>query len=229
MPAIVQLGLSQVLTSADELICRWIELPTSVRTIAAFENLLRGKQLGGQLQGGTLRFLRAGGIVIDTACLIGDLIEVVAGGGEREAAAQRPAQEAADQAAASKQSGGSGAGDQLPQAAQSDAAAADSAQGSAAAAAAAAAAEAGAIAGGTSAGDAAAWQAFRQLSRPERLRAAEQMSVEERAAIRAAGVPEEAMEVQWRMAGCYQRCSDWVGTALRLRWGTTGGAVTVGC
>ena len=42
MPAIVQLDLSQVLTSADELICRWIELPTSVRTIAAFENLLRG-------------------------------------------------------------------------------------------------------------------------------------------------------------------------------------------
>ena len=40
MPAIVQLDLSQVLTSADELICRWIELPTSVRTIAAFENLL---------------------------------------------------------------------------------------------------------------------------------------------------------------------------------------------
>ena len=78
MPAIVQLDLSQVLTSADEFICRWIELPTSVRTIAAFENLLRGKQLGGQLQGGSLRFLRAGGIVIDTACLIGDLIEVVA-------------------------------------------------------------------------------------------------------------------------------------------------------
>ena len=189
MPAIVQLDLSQVLTSADEFICRWIELPTSVRTIAAFENLLRGKQLGGQLQGGSLRFLRAGGIVIDTACLIGDLIEVVAGGGE--AAAHRLAQEAAGQAAASKQSGGSGAGDQQPQAAQSDAAATDLAQGSAAAA---SAAEAGTIAGGTSAGDAAAWQAFRQLSRPERLRAAEQMSVEERAAIRAAGVPEEAME-----------------------------------
>ena len=60
MPAIVQLDLSQVLTSADGFICRWIELPTSVRTIAAFENLLRGKQLGGQLQGGNLRFLRAG-------------------------------------------------------------------------------------------------------------------------------------------------------------------------
>ena len=189
MPAIVQLDLSQVLTSADEFICRWIELPTSVRTIAAFENLLRGKQLGGQLQGGSLRFLRAGGIVIDTACLIGDLIEVVAGGGE--AAAHRLAQEAAGQAAASKQSGGSGAGDQQPQAAQSDAAATDLAQGSAAAA---SAAEAGTIAGGTSAGDAAAWQAFRQLSRPERLLAAERMSVEERAAIRAAGVPEEAME-----------------------------------
>ena len=120
MPAIVQLDLSQVLTSADELICRWIELPTSVRTIAAFENLLRGKQLGGQLQGGSLQFLRAGGIVIDTACLIGDLIEVV--GPVLRSAAHRPAQEAAGQAAASKQSGGNGAGDQQagPQAAQSD-------------------------------------------------------------------------------------------------------------
>ena len=114
MPAIVQLDLSQVLTSADEFICRWIELPTSVRTIAAFENLLRGKQLGGQLQGGSLRFLRAGGIVIDTACLIGDLIEVVVGGND-EAAAHRPAQEAADRVAASKQSSGSGAGEQQPQ------------------------------------------------------------------------------------------------------------------
>ena len=54
--------------------------------------------------------------------------------------------------------------------------------------------KAGPIAGGTSAGDAAVWQAFRQLSWPERLRAAKQMSVEDRAAIRAAGVPEEAME-----------------------------------
>ena len=51
----------------------------------------------------------------------------------------------------------------------------------------------GATAGGIPGGDAAAWQAFRQLSRPERLLAAERMSVEERAAIRAAGVPEEAM------------------------------------
>ena len=193
MPAIVQLDLSQVLTSADEFICRWIELPTSVRTIAAFENLLRGKQLGGQLQGGSLRFLRAGGIVIDTACLIGDLIEVVAGGGE--AAAHRLAQEAAGQAAASKQSGGSGAGDQQaePQAAQSDAAA-TVAQGSAAAASAASAAEAGTTAEGSPKGDAAAWQAFRLLSRPERLLAAERLSVEERAAVRAAGTPEEAME-----------------------------------
>ena len=53
---------------------------------------------------------------------------------------------------------------------------------------------AGAAGGGIPGGDAAAWQASRQLSRPERLQAAERMSVEERAAIRAAGVPEEAME-----------------------------------
>ena len=193
MPAIVQLDLSQVLTSADELICRWIELPTSVRTIAAFENLLRGKQLGGQLQGGSLQFLRAGGIVIDTACLIGDLIEVV--GPVLRPAAHMPAQEAAGQAAVSKQSGGSGAGDQQaePQAAQSDAAA-TVAQGSAAAASAASAAEAGTTAEGSPKGDAAAWQAFRLLSRPERLLAAERLSVEERAAVRAAGTPEEAME-----------------------------------
>ena len=117
MPAIVQLDLSQVLSSADGFICGWIELPTSVQTIAAFENL-RGKQLcgqpHGQLQSGGLRFLRAGGIVIDTACLIGDLIEVVVGGND-EAAAHRPAQEAADRVAASKQSSGSGAGEQQPQ------------------------------------------------------------------------------------------------------------------
>ena len=53
---------------------------------------------------------------------------------------------------------------------------------------------AGATAGNSPAGAAAAWQVFRQLSRPERLLAAEQLSVEERAAVRAAGVPEEAME-----------------------------------
>ena len=127
MPAIVQLALSQVLTLADGSICRWIELPTSVRTIAAFENLLRGKQLGGQLHGGSLQFLRAGGIVIDTACLIGDLVEVVRSLCSCGSVAHRPAQEAAGQAAASKRSGGSGTGDQQPQAAQSGAAAADSA------------------------------------------------------------------------------------------------------
>ena len=115
---------------------------------------------------------------IDTACPIGDLIEVVAGSND-DTAAHRPAHEAADQAAASKQSGESGAGKQRPQTAQSGAAAADSTHGNAAAA----AAKAGDIAGGTSGGDAAAWQAFRQLSRPERRRAAEQMSVQERAAI----------------------------------------------
>ena len=87
MPAIVQLDLSQVLMSADQFICRWIELPCLVRTIAAVENLLRG-----QLQGGSLQFLRAGGIVIDTACLIGDLNEVV--GPVLRFVAHRPTQEA---------------------------------------------------------------------------------------------------------------------------------------
>ena len=119
------IDLSRVLAWADGFVCRWIELLISVRTIAAFENLLRGKQLGGQLQGGNLWSLRAGGIVIDTACLIGDLVEVVASG-NGESAARMPAQEAADQATASKQSGRSGADEQQPQATQSGAAATDS-------------------------------------------------------------------------------------------------------
>ena len=161
-----------------------------MRSIAAFENLLRCKQLSGQLEGSGLRFLRAGGIIIDTACLIGDLIEAVVDG-SGETAAHRPTQEAADQVGANEQSGGSGVGEQQPQAAQSGAAATDSTQDQESAA---AAVVAGAMTGGTPGGDAAAWQAFRQLSRPERLWAAEQMSVEERAAVRAAGVPEEAME-----------------------------------
>ena len=118
------------------------------------------------------------------------MIEVVVGGSD-EVDAHRTAQEAAGQACANKRSGGSGTGEQQPQTFQSDAAAAESAhsQGSAATAAAA-----GATAEGSPGEDAAAWRAFRLLSRPERLLAAERLSVEERAVVRAAGVPEEAME-----------------------------------
>jgi hypothetical protein len=194
MPAVVHLDLSKVLTSADRFTYRWVELPTSVRTTAAFEDWLRSKQLGGQLNGNNLRFLRAGGIVIDTACLIGDLIQVVVGTSD-EVTTHRAAQEAAGQAYASRQTGGSGTGEQRPQASQSDAAAAEaaaeSAQGQESAATAAAAV---ATAEGSPGEDAAAWRAFRLLSRPERLLAAERLSVEERAVVKAAGVPEEAME-----------------------------------
>jgi hypothetical protein len=194
MPAVVHLDLSKVLTSADRFTYRWVELPTSVRTTAAFEDWLRSKQLGGQLNGNNLRFLRAGGIVIDTACLIGDLIQVVVGTSD-EVTTHRAAQEVAGQAYASRQTGGSGTGEQRPQASQSDAAAAEaaaeSAQGQESAATAAAAV---ATAEGSPGEDAAAWRTFRLLSRPERLLAAERLSVEERAVVKAAGVPEEAME-----------------------------------
>ena len=80
MPASVQVGLLRALASLPENFNpnRWVELLSSVRTIAAFEGLLRGKQCGRQLYVNSLHFLRAGGVVEDTSCLIGDLIEVVA-------------------------------------------------------------------------------------------------------------------------------------------------------
>ena len=111
MPAIVQLNLSQALISADGVNPgRWVELSISARTIAAFENLLRSKELGGRLKSGGLQFLRDGGVVVDTGCQIGDLIKVVADSSEATAttAAARAAQAAAgQQAPASKQAGNS--------------------------------------------------------------------------------------------------------------------------
>lgn len=129
MPTNVHFDLSQVLISSDGVSrTRWVVLPITIRKIAAAEKWLRDRErdgeLGGQLTSSPLRFLRAGGVVMDTGCLIGDLIEVVAVGSD-EAATHRPTQEAADRAGVGKQSGRSGAGEQQPQTSQSDAAEAE--------------------------------------------------------------------------------------------------------
>ena len=99
-------------------------------------------------------------------------------------------QEAAGQACANKQSGKSGACEHQPQISQSGATAAESAQSQGSAE---KTAVAGATTEGSSGGDTAAWRAFRLLNRPTRLLAVERLSMEERAAVRAAGTPEEAM------------------------------------
>ena len=99
MPEQVHLDLSRALRSLPEdgHTARWVELPAPVRTIEGFESLLRSRQWGSRLFQGRLQFLRAGGLVEDTGCLMGDIVEVVAvTGGQRAAgvvavAAQEPA------------------------------------------------------------------------------------------------------------------------------------------
>jgi len=189
MPASVKLDLSRALAPPLDNFnpVRWIVLPTEVRTIAAFKSWLRGREEWiGRLKTGGLHFLRSGGVVEDTGCLIGDevLIEVIADSSDGATAA-------ADLLQVSRQAGISSGNQQQPQATQSDAAAALAALAALTENTAAAAGEAAAvdIPGGV-------WgrQTVRELSRPERLLAAEQLTVEKRAAIRAAGVPDEAME-----------------------------------
>jgi len=197
MPVNVKLDLSRALAPPLDNFnpVRWIVLPTEVRTIAAFKSLLRGREWGGRLKTGGLHFLRSGGVVEDTGCLIGNevLIEVIADSsdGATAAAADCLVPTAADLLQVSRQAGISSGNQQQPQATQSDAAAALAALTALTENTAAAAGEAAAvdIPGGV-------WgrQTVRELSRPERLLAAEQLSVEKRAAIRAAGVPDEAME-----------------------------------
>ena len=186
MPVNVKLDLSRALAPPLDNFnpVRWIVLPTEVRTIAAFKSWLRGREEWiGRLKTGGLHFLRSGGVVEDTGCLIGDevLIEVIADSSDGATAA-------ADLLQVSRQAGISSDNQQQPQATQSDALAALAAltENTAAAAGEAAAVD---IPGGV-------WgrQTVRELSRPERLLAAEQLTVEKRAAIRAAGVPDEAME-----------------------------------
>ena len=80
----VKLDLSNVLcTSAGASFnpLRWVELTTSMRTLAAFESSLRGMHFGESLRAGQLEFHRQGGVVEATMCLIGDIvIEVVVKG-----------------------------------------------------------------------------------------------------------------------------------------------------
>ena len=189
MPVNVKLDLSRALAPPLDNFnpVRWIVLPTEVRTIAAFKSWLRGREEWiGRLKTGGLHFLRSGGVVEDTGCLIGDevLIEVIADSSDGATAA-------ADLLQVSRQAGISSGNQQQPQATQSDAAAALAVLAALTENTAAAAGEAAAvdIPGGV-------WgrQTVRELSRPERLLAAEQLTVEKRAAIRAAGVPDEAME-----------------------------------
>ena len=200
MPASVHLDLSRALVPAlDEFNPgRWVELPASVRTLDAFESLLRGRRWSSQLIGGRLQFLRAGGVVEDTGCLIGDLIEVVADSSGAPAGAGA-AQIAAGERMVGRQAGSS-SGDQreAPATGEGGAASPEAAATSEETALMQQGAEAltlGATGAGHSEGQPVIQrQEIRQSSRPERLMAAERMSVEERTAVRAAGVSEEAME-----------------------------------
>ena len=202
MPAQVHLDLSRALVSLPEdgHMARWVELPAAVRTMQGFESLLRSRQWGNRLFQGRLQFLRAGGLVEDTGCLMGDIVEVVAVSGEQRAAGvatgatQRPE-------AAGRNTGSSVESKGAAEAAA--AAAAASLDHSAAAAVEAAAAAATEIPADGREGEAVSaggvggcWgqQPVVKLSRPERLRAVEEMSLEERARVRAAGIPAEAIE-----------------------------------
>jgi hypothetical protein len=195
MPASVQVDLSRVLASLPENFNpnRWIELPSSVRTIAAFEGLLRGKQWGKQLYVNSLHFLRAGGVVEDTSCLIGDLIEVVTDSGDVKAAAA-VAGAGVEQRQVGRQSGSNDSDrHKAPNAQEAEAAPVEGTS--------AAPTQRGAEAGdtqtatGKTTGDQLGrQQQIRHLSRPERLQAAAEMSISERAQIRADGIPEDAME-----------------------------------
>ena len=79
MPA-VQIDLSKVLVASvgDSFNpFRWVELTTSMRTLLAFEDSLRDMQFGRWLRPEPFEFLRQGGVVDATMCLIGDIVEVV--------------------------------------------------------------------------------------------------------------------------------------------------------
>jgi hypothetical protein len=56
---------------------RWVELTRTTRSIRAFEQYVRGKEWGQWIVPGPLVFLRSGGVVDDTGCLVGECIEVV--------------------------------------------------------------------------------------------------------------------------------------------------------
>ena len=82
MPA-VHLNLSQVLNGSVEGSFNpevWVELTTSMRTLSAFEASLRRTQLAEWLIPEPFEFLREGGVVMATMCLVGDnvIVEVVA-------------------------------------------------------------------------------------------------------------------------------------------------------
>ena len=80
MPA-VHLNLSQVLNGSVEGSFNprvWVELTTSMRTLSAFEASLRRTQLDEWLIPEPFEFLREGGVVMATMCLVGDIVEVVA-------------------------------------------------------------------------------------------------------------------------------------------------------
>ena len=200
MPAHVILDLARALVSSPEdgHLTRWVNLPGSVRTISAFESWLRDMHWGNLLATGRLEFLRAGGLVEDTGCLIGGEVEVVVGGGQRSAT-EGAATAAQQLHVAGKQAGSSSDSERQALTPQSGAegeavGGLDDSQGVSSAP--------GAAEPVDGAGDQ-RWSevvsgrlqpAVRQLSRRERLEAVKQMSEEEKAAIRAAGIPEDATE-----------------------------------
>ena len=78
---------------------RWVELTTSMRTLPAFEDSLRDMQFGRWLRPEPFEFLRQGGVVDATMCLIGDIVEVVVldqpPAGQRQSCAHQSGSDAA--------------------------------------------------------------------------------------------------------------------------------------
>ena len=236
MPAQVHLDLSRALVSLPEdgHMSRWVELPAAVRTMQGFENLLRTRQWGSRLCQGRLQFLRAGlragGLVEDTGCLMGDIVDVAAVSGEQRAAGV--ATIATQRPVAVK---GTGSSDEAKGAAEAAATAAAASLDYSAAAAVETAAMAATemttdgrqeeAASASGVGGCWGQQPMVKLSRPERLRAMEEMSLEVRTAIRAAGIPVEAME-DGKVLPALQRLG---GQDPPMEVGRMSGVITVMC
>ena len=172
---------------------RWLKLPASVQTMQAFECLLQS-YYGPYCQQGPMEFLRAGGAVDDTVGLIGDnvMIEVVVGGESPATTAGQSlvgggSERRQNSATINKRAGLSGGSEAVPQNDNSVSQRGANSE----------APDGADITPKGAEGEKWKWREqppLQHLSYPERMKGMEEMTEEERAQIRADGVPEEAME-----------------------------------